>query len=41
VWRDALDTIGLACADMDADELRGLFDRSWVSHQAWDAAGRP
>jgi N-hydroxyarylamine O-acetyltransferase len=40
-WRGALDAIGLAPADVDADELRALFDRSLASHRAWDEAGRP
>lgn len=40
-WRGALDAIGLVVDDVPDDELRALFDRTLVSHRAWDEAGRP
>jgi N-hydroxyarylamine O-acetyltransferase len=40
-WRDALAIVGLPLDDIDPAELRALWERLWVSHQAWDASGRP
>lgn len=40
-WRDALGAVGLSVADVPADDLHGLFERSLASHRAWDEAGRP
>ncbi|GCD91746.1 arylamine N-acetyltransferase [Nocardioides sp. LS1] len=41
-WRSALtDDLGLALDDVDEDDLRGLWERSLVSHRAWVEAGRP
>jgi N-hydroxyarylamine O-acetyltransferase len=41
VWRDALDDIGLPLDDVDPAELHALWERMWLAHRSWDAAGRP
>ncbi|GAA5151353.1 arylamine N-acetyltransferase [Nocardioides marinquilinus] len=43
-WRETLDDLGLAVADVERDhpgDLPALFERSLAAHRAWDAAGRP
>ena len=40
-WRDALAAMRLPLDDVDAAEVRGLWERSWAAHRAWDDAGRP
>ncbi len=40
-WRSALVSLGLGLADVSDERLRALWDSSWQSHVAWDAAGRP
>ncbi|MFI6424062.1 arylamine N-acetyltransferase [Promicromonospora sp. NPDC050880] len=37
-WRDGLVTLGIRMQDVDADALRGLFDRSLTAHREWLAA---
>ncbi|MFC7023541.1 arylamine N-acetyltransferase [Promicromonospora thailandica] len=38
-WRDALHTVGVSFQDVDADALRGLFDRSLAAHRELQEAG--
>lgn len=40
-WRAALLDLRLTLDGVDEGELRGLFDRTLVAHEAWVAAGRP
>jgi N-hydroxyarylamine O-acetyltransferase len=40
-WRAALVDLGVSLEGIDDADLRRLWERSWESHEAWVAAGRP
>ncbi len=40
-WRAALVAIGVSLEGVADDQLHALWERSWESHEAWVAAGRP
>ncbi len=40
-WRGALVSLGLSLTGISDERLRALWESSWQSHLAWDAAGRP
>jgi N-hydroxyarylamine O-acetyltransferase len=40
-WRAALVAVGVSLEGVADDQLHALWERSWESHEAWVAAGRP